>query len=103
MWLNRSGTGHGVHEDVGSIPGLARWVKLAASCGAGRRHGWDLALLCLWRRVAAASLIQPLAWEIPHATGAAIKRKKIFKQKMNNNRRVPETSKRKEEYGNLKN
>ena len=42
------------------------------SCGVGRRHGWDLALLWLWRRPAATAPIQPLAWEPPYATGAAL-------------------------------
>ena len=30
----------------------------------------------LWYRPAAAALIQPLVWEIPHATGAALKKPK---------------------------
>ena len=30
----------------------------------------------LWCRSAAAALIQPLAWELPYAMGAALKRKK---------------------------
>ena len=41
------------------------------SCGVGRRRGSDPTLLWLWRRPAAATPIQPLAWEPPHATEAA--------------------------------
>ena len=48
---------------MGSIPGLAQWVK-------------DLVLLWLWCRLAATALIRPLAWEPPHAVGAALKSKK---------------------------
>ena len=48
------------------------------SCGVGCRPGWDLALLWLW--VAAAALIQPLAWELPHAAGGALKSKKKEKK-----------------------
>ena len=33
----------------------------------------DLALLWLWCRLAAMALIQPLAWELPHALGVALK------------------------------
>ena len=57
------------------------------SCGGGRRHGWDLALLLLrlwlwlWCRPAAVALIQPLAWEPLHATGTALKSKKKKKKK----------------------
>ena len=46
------------------------------SCGVGRRLSLDLALLWLWRRLAAiAQIIRPLAWEPPYAAGAALKKK----------------------------
>ena len=51
------------------------------SCGVGRRHGSDLALLWLWCRLAAVALIRPLAWEPPHAVGAALKGEKTKKKK----------------------
>jgi len=66
------------HEVAVSIPGLAQWVKrsgVAVSCGVGRRRSLDPALLRLWHRLAAAAPIQPLAWETPYATAAALKKK----------------------------
>ena len=68
-----------IHKDVGSIPGLAQWVKgsgIAVSYSIGHRHRLDLALLWLWCRPAAAALIHPLAQELPYAMGVTIKRKK---------------------------
>ena len=56
---------------------------MVVSCGVGRRHGADLVLLWLWHKPAATAPIWPLAWELPHALGAALKRqtppKKVWK------------------------
>ena len=67
-----------IHEDVGWIPGLDQWV--VRSCGVGHRLGSDLVLLWLWHRPAARAPIQPLAWELPYAAGAALKRRKKRKK-----------------------
>ena len=49
------------------------------SCGVGRRHGSDPALLQLWRRAAAIAPIRPRAWEPPYAMGAALEKGKKIK------------------------
>ena len=46
------------------------------NCGVGQGHGLEPKLLWLWCMPAAIALKQPLAWEPPHATGAALKRQK---------------------------
>ena len=38
-------------------------------------------MLCLWCRLAAAALIGPLAWELPYAKGAALKKGEKKKKK----------------------
>ena len=58
-------------QSLASLSGSG--TGIAVSCGAVRRHGSDPALLWLW--LAAAAPIQPLAWELPRATGAALKSK----------------------------
>ena len=45
------------------------------SCGVGHRPGSDLGLLWLWHRPTAVAWIWPLAWELPHAAGAALKKR----------------------------
>ena len=52
------------------------------SCGVGRRHGSDLALLYLGCRLAAATL--DLTWEHPHAAPVALQRKKKKKKEPKN-------------------
>ena len=54
------------------------------SCGVACRHGSDLALLRLWRRLVALVLIRPLAWEPPYATGEALKNKRQQQQQNTN-------------------
>ena len=70
----------GIHEDAGSIPGLAQGVKrsgFAVSCDVGLRCGSGPAWLWLWCRPAAAALIQPLGWKLPCAMGVALKKKRV--------------------------
>ena len=51
------------------------------SCGVGRRRGLDPALLWLWCRPAATAPIRLLAWDPPHAMGAALEKAKRQKKK----------------------
>ena len=82
MWLSREES-DSIHEDAGSIPGLAQWGQgsgVAASCGAGRKCRSDPLLLWQWCWLAAVTPIQPVAWELPYAMGTVLKRKKNQRQ-----------------------
>ena len=65
-----------IHDDVGLNPGLPvrQGSSIAMSCGVVCKRGLDPALL--WHALAAIAPIQPLAWELPRASGAALKSKK---------------------------
>ena len=55
------------------LSGLRLWCFHELPCRS------DPTLLWLWPRLAAIALIQPLAWKLPYAVGAAIQRKWIKK------------------------
>ena len=50
-------------------------IQHCHSCGVSCRHSLDPVLLWLWSRPAATALIPLLAWEIPYAAGAALKKR----------------------------
>ena len=55
---------------------MGKESSVALTCGVGHGLGSDPSSLWLWCRPAAAALIQPPAWEPPHAAHAALKSKK---------------------------
>ena len=63
------------------VGSLTQWVKdqhcYELWC---RSQLWLWLWLWLWQRLAPAALIQPLAWELPHAMSVAIKSTQTNKQ-----------------------
>ena len=49
---------------------------VATSCGVGHRHDLGPTVLWLWGTLGGVALICPLAWELPYATGVALRSKK---------------------------
>ena len=71
-----------IYVGVGSSPALTQWVKdPELQWAVDNRCSSYPALLWLWRRQVAAALIQPVAWELPYAAGAALKCKQRNKTK----------------------
>ena len=59
---------------VWSLASLSLRMWCCLSCGVGHTCGSDTVLLWLWRGLAAAAPTWPVAWELPYAAGAALKK-----------------------------
>ena len=67
-----------IHEDAGSIPGLAQQVRIQPCCGLWcRSQMWlrsGVAMVVVQAGGYKTAPIQPLAWKPPYALDAAVKR-----------------------------
>ena len=77
MWLIPLRTQHSLCEDVGYIlallHGLRIWYCHKLQCRSQLQLGSGVTVVVVYL---VAALIRPLAWELPWATGTAIRRKK---------------------------
>ena len=81
-----------IHEDTGSILGLAPWIKgsrVAVSYGVVRRRGLDLALLWLWCRLMATAPDSTTNKGTTTCHGVAQKRKRKKKKDLPNTYQNP--------------
>ena len=53
---------------------MGRVSGVALSCAVGRSLRSDAGMLWLWHRLAATAWVQHLAWELPYAAAAALKK-----------------------------
>ena len=58
------------------LSGLRIWHGYELPCRSQTQLGSHV--LWLWRRPAVVALVRPLTWELPYASGMALKRKNIY-------------------------
>ena len=75
-------------------PSVGRGSGIAESYDVGLKYGSDPELQWLWLWLAAVALIRLLAWELPYATDAALKRKNKNKNKTTTTKNKTKTEKK---------